>query len=52
MKKFLVTLINKDDGKSFQHKFEAENLTDAWDEVAQFCSQWNSVCDKLERLEG
>jgi len=51
MKKYLATLINNDDNKSYQHKFEAEDLNDAWFAVAQFCSQWNSVCDKLEVVE-
>ena len=52
MKKYLVTLIHNDTGETYQHEFEALDLDDAWYAVYQYCSQWNSQCVSLIKLEG
>lgn len=48
--KYRVTLIHNDSKKSFEHDFEAIDLDDAWNAVAQYCMSWNCVCDKLINL--
>lgn len=48
---FIVSLINKDDNKSFQVEFQTSDLDSAWNKVAELCISLNSECECLELVE-